>query len=97
MTKTTTRSTSINVRLDPETRRALQDFADRVGIPATTLVAADIKEMLRRGTVRLEPALEPTPHLEKILHDTEADIKAGRNLSPAFDSVDELFAYLDKK
>jgi len=87
----------MNIRLDEDTRRRLQTFADKLGIPATTLAAANIKQMLRAGEVRFTTALEPTPYLEKIMREADADIKAGRNLSKAYDNVDDFFSDLDKK
>src|SRR6266536_355657 len=96
MTRITTKSTSMNIRLDEKTRRELQVFADKVGIPATTLAAATIKQMLRTGEVRLTTTLEPTPYLRKIINEAEADYAAGRNISPTFDSVDDMFDYLEK-
>jgi antitoxin component of RelBE/YafQ-DinJ toxin-antitoxin module len=96
MSKTTTRTTSMNIRLDEDTRRELQEFADRIGIPATTLAAANIKQMLRSGEVRLTTTLDPTPYLEKLMRETDKDIKAGKNLSPVFDSVNAMFDDLEK-
>lgn len=37
----------------------------------------------------------PTPYLEKILEKADKDIKAGRNLSPRFDNVDDMFEWLN--
>lgn len=96
MSKITTKSTSMNIRLDEETRIKLQAFADQLGIPATTLAAANIKQMLRSGEVRLTTTLEPTPYLEKIMREADADIKSGRNISKAYDNIDDFFSALDK-
>jgi antitoxin component of RelBE/YafQ-DinJ toxin-antitoxin module len=96
MGKTTTKTTSMNIRLDADTRRKLQAFADKLGIPATTLAAANIKQMLRAGEVRLTTTLEPTPYLEKIMHEVDTDIKTGKNISKAYDNVDDFFGDLDK-
>jgi len=86
----------MNIRLDEETRYKLQIFADKLGIPATTLAAANIKQMLRAGEVRLTTTLEPTPHLEKIMRQADVDIKAGKNISKAYDNADDFFSDLDK-
>jgi hypothetical protein len=74
----------------------LKDFASEVGIPAASLVNAQIKEMLRRGEARFTTSLEPTPYLEGLMREAEADYAAGRNISPAFDSVDDMFDHLEK-
>jgi antitoxin component of RelBE/YafQ-DinJ toxin-antitoxin module len=92
MSKTIT----MNIRIDEETRRGLKDFAAEVGIPATSLVNASIRQMLRSRAVTFSTALEPTPYLEKILREADMDIKTGKNLSPVFDSVDDMFDHLRK-
>ena len=82
--------------MDEQTRQELKDFANQVGIPASSLVNASIRQMLRSGQVTFNTTLEPTPYLEKIMREADADIKAGRNLSPAFNSVDDMFDHLEK-
>ncbi len=37
-----------------------------------------------------------TPELEAILEQVENDRQSGRNFSPAFESVDDMFAHLNK-
>jgi len=86
----------MNIRFDEDTRRELQIFADGLGIPATTLVSASIKQMLRVGEVRFTANLEPTPYLENIMREVDADIAVEKNLSPAFTSADDFFGDLDK-
>ena len=86
----------MNIRMDKETRQALKDFAIQIGIPATSLVNASIRQMLRTRQVTFGTDLEPTPYLEKLLGEVDRDIKAGDNLSPVFESVDEMFKHLEK-
>jgi hypothetical protein len=52
-------------------------------------------EMARRPESFLPEQM--TPHLEKLLGPIDADIKAGRNLSPAFTSAEEAIAWLRKQ
>jgi hypothetical protein len=47
-------------------------------------------QTVRDGRVVLTPALEPTPYLEKIMRKADADIKAGRNMSPPFNKKQAL-------
>lgn len=87
---------TMNVRMDAATRRKLQDFANQIGIPATALVNASIRQMLRTRQAHFTTDLEPTPYLQKILKGAEKDIKTGKNLSPVFESVDDMFDHLEK-
>lgn len=93
---TMNKTTTMNIRMDEATRRELQDFAGQIGIPATSLVNASIRQMLRSRAVTFATSLEPTSYLENILRQTDNDIKAGKNLSPVFGSVDDMFDHLEK-
>jgi len=71
----------MNIRIDEDTRKQLNDFAGQVGIPAASLVNASIKQMLRSKQVTFNTNLEPTPYLEKIIKEAESDYKAGKNIT----------------
>ena len=47
----------MNIRMDEDTRKNLKEFARQVGIPATTLVNAGIKQMLRNRGVTFTTGL----------------------------------------
>lgn len=89
MSKTIT----MNIRMDEETRLKLKNFAGQVGIPATSLVNASIKQMLRSQRATFSTDLEPTPYLEKIIKEAEADYKAGRNVTVT-NTDEETLAFL---
>ncbi len=88
MSKIMNRSTSINIRLDTETRQKLQKFADHLGIPATTLAAANIKQMLRVGEVRFTPSIEPTPYLKKLIIGAERDLQTNTGITTIRNKAD---------
>ena len=83
----------MNIRMDEDTRRKLKEFAGQVGIPATSLVNASIKQMLRNQQVVLSTNLEPTPYLEKIIKEAEADYAAGKNITTTY-TDEETLAFL---
>ena len=82
--------------MDEKTRRELKDFATQIGIPASSLVNAGIRQMLRSREVTFTTALEPTPYLQKIIKEAEADYKAGRNIRGPFDTAEEMIADLER-
>lgn len=96
MSKVINKSTSINIRLDTETRRQLQEFADQLGIPATALAVANIKQMLRSGEVRFAPSLEPTPYLKKLITQAEHDLETDTGITTLRSKadIDEFFSSL---
>lgn len=75
------KTTNMNIRIDEQTRKELKDFAAQIGIPASSLVNASIRQMLRTGEVYFTTTLEPTPYLQKIIKEAEADYAAGRNIT----------------
>jgi antitoxin component of RelBE/YafQ-DinJ toxin-antitoxin module len=87
---------TLNVKIDSQVKRELKDFANEVGVPVSSLVNGTIRQMLRNRSVTFSTTLEPTPYLAKILREAEADIAEGKNLSPVFDDVDDMFAHLKK-
>lgn len=88
--------TIINIKTDPQTKRELKKFAAELGMPMTSLINAQIKQMLRSRAVNLSTELEPTPYLEKIIKEADADYKAGRNIYGPFETAEEMVASLEK-
>lgn len=90
-------SVLLSIKTDDKTKRELKDFAAELGVSSTALVNLVIKQTLRDRRVVVGTALEPTPYLEKIMREADADYKAGRNISKAYDDVDDFFADLEKE
>lgn len=84
----------LNIKTDDTTKRQLQEFAAQLGIPVSVIMNAQIKQMLRDRTIVLSTGLEPTPYLEKIMEQVEADLTANKNTTKAM-NVKEAIAYLD--
>jgi len=88
--------TILNIKTDPDTKQQLKEFAAELGVPVSAIMNAQIKQMLRDRKIVLSTELEPTPYLEKIMRQVEADLKTGRNISPTFSSAEEMFEHLEK-
>lgn len=89
-------NTALTIRTDDQTKKAIADFAASLGLSTSAFVTAVTLQAMRERRVVLTPTLEPTPYLEKIMRETNEDIKTGKNLSPVFDSVNEMFDHLEK-
>jgi antitoxin component of RelBE/YafQ-DinJ toxin-antitoxin module len=92
-----TNTTALTIRTDPQTKREIADFAASFGLSTSAFVAAVLRQTVREGRVVLTPALEPTPYLEKVMREADADIAAGRNVSRPYDDVDEFLRDLDAR
>lgn len=89
-------SAALTIRTDPKTKKVIADFAASVGLSTSAFATAILLQAVREQRVVLTPTLQPTPYLEKIMREADADIKAGRNISKAYDNVDDFLDDLDK-
>jgi antitoxin component of RelBE/YafQ-DinJ toxin-antitoxin module len=81
---------ALTIRTDPKTKQAIADFASSIGMSTSAFATAILLQTVRDGRVVLTPTLEPTPYLEKIMRKADADIKAGRNMSPPYNKKQAL-------
>ncbi len=77
-----------------DTKRQAQAVAKRIGIPLSTLINAYLRDLALRGEVHFTAPEPMTPAMEKIIEQAEKEIAAGE-LSPAFESTEEMIAYLE--
>jgi antitoxin component of RelBE/YafQ-DinJ toxin-antitoxin module len=82
----------LTVKTDVDTKNELKSFASELGISTTAFVNMLVKQALRDRKIILSTTLEPTPYLEKIMREVEADLKTGKNIS----SVEAMFDHLEK-
>ena len=83
----------MNIGIDEDTCRELSDYAAEIGIPATSLVNANIKQMLRTRQVAFSTAFEPTRELEGTIKDTERVHRAKSNITVT-ETDEETLAHL---
>ncbi len=89
-------TTQILFNIDKATKAKASRRAAREGLP----LSAFLKQATRayaEETLSLEPVLVPNKKTARILDKADKDIKAGKNLSPAFATTEDLLAYLDKR
>ena len=84
---------TLTIRTDTKTKQSIANFAASLGLSTSAFITAVTLQAVREGRVVLSPTLEPTPYLEKIMLKAEADLKAGRNISPSMNS-DEVREHL---
>ena len=83
------KNTTMNIRIDEDTRKELKDFAAEIGMPATSLINACIKQMLRTREVTFNATLRPTPYLKQQIADAEAEADYSTNSSIVVADTDE--------
>ncbi|MDQ2752749.1 MAG: hypothetical protein M3R72_06975 [Bacteroidota bacterium] len=88
---------TLTIRTDNTTKQAIASFAASLGLSTSAFITAVTLQAVRERRVVLTPTLEPTPYLEKIMRQADADLVSGRNISKTYDGVDDFFDDLDKK
>jgi addiction module RelB/DinJ family antitoxin len=87
--------TIINLKADKEVKEEAQRIAEGLGLSLSAVVNASLKQFIRTRSLYVSMAPHMSPELERILAPIERDIKAKKNLSPAFDRAEDALAYLN--
>jgi antitoxin component of RelBE/YafQ-DinJ toxin-antitoxin module len=74
-------SVLLSIKTDEKTKLDLRAFAAELGISSTALVNLVVKQALRDRRIVLSGDFIPTPYLEKIMREADADYVAGRNIT----------------
>jgi antitoxin component of RelBE/YafQ-DinJ toxin-antitoxin module len=86
-------SVLLSITTDDTTKRELKDFAAEIGVTSAGLVNMLIKQALRERKIVLSTQIEPTPQLENLIREADAEYKAGH--TTRFDNAHEAVEYLD--
>jgi antitoxin component of RelBE/YafQ-DinJ toxin-antitoxin module len=84
----------LSIRTDDKTKQEIANFAASLGLSVSAFATVVLKQAVRDGRIVLTAPIEPTPYLEKLMQETESDLAAGKNMTPAMDAK-EAIAYLD--
>jgi antitoxin component of RelBE/YafQ-DinJ toxin-antitoxin module len=87
-------SVLLSIKTDEQTKQELKNFASELGVSSTAFVNMVVKQALRDKRVVLSTDLEPTPYLEQIMREADADYAAGRNITHTSSSKEAL-SHLD--
>jgi len=85
----------INIKTNKEVKEQAQELAEELGFSLSSLVTASLKQFIRAREVRFSALPKMTPYLEGVIKKVERDIKAKRNLSPAFTNSADMDKYLN--
>lgn len=86
----------INIKTDKVVKEEAQKLAAELGFSLSALVTASLKQFVRTRSVQFSATYQMTPYLEGVIKEVEKDIKAKKNISPAFTNAREASAYLRK-
>jgi antitoxin component of RelBE/YafQ-DinJ toxin-antitoxin module len=92
-------STVLNVKIDPLLKKKAQAVAKDLGLPMSIVVSASLRDFVNTRSITISDSPILKPEVEAELLALSQAARAGRldELSPAFDSLDEGFRWLDAK
>lgn len=88
-------SVLLSIKTDAQTKQDLKSFAAELGVSSTALVNMVVKQALRDRRIVLSAGLEPTPYLERVMSEADADYKANRNITHT-NGASEALSHLDR-
>jgi addiction module RelB/DinJ family antitoxin len=87
--------TMINIKADKEVKENAQKIASELGLSLSAIINAYLKNFIRDREVSFSTAPRMTPYLEKVIKEVRADYKAGKNISPTFNNMQDAIDWLD--
>lgn len=86
---------TLHTKIDKDTKEKAQLLANDLGIPISTIINSQLREFVRSGTFQVsrEPQIKESV-LKEILKISK-DAKAGKNVSPEFDNLDDAIKWLN--
>jgi antitoxin component of RelBE/YafQ-DinJ toxin-antitoxin module len=90
----TTDKAIINIKVNKALKREAQDLADEIGVPLTTIIAANLKEFVRSRSLTVSAFPRLRPEIEQELSEAIADFKKGKNISKVFSKPSEVVDHL---
>ena len=88
--------TVLNVKTDIEVKKAAQKLAKEMGVPLSTIVNAQLKQLISERQISLRAPLIPNARTRRIIDKARADFRKGKNISPIFSSGTEMDAWLER-
>lgn len=98
MSSATSATTVMSIKTDKKVKEKAQKLAKKMGFPLGTLINGFLRQFVRDEAVYFSMSPQPpyrmSKKLEEELAEIEEDIKHGRNISPAFENIEDAIEYL---
>lgn len=87
-------TTVLNVKIDDKLKKEAQAAAKAIGLPMSTVVSASLREFVRTRSITISDEPQLRPEVEKELIRLSKNAREGKDLSPAFDNVNDALDWL---
>ncbi len=85
----------ITVKIDADVKSQAQALAKKLGLSLSTIIENKLREVVRERRIVFEEEYVPNKKTSKQLLKAQTDIKAGRNLSGPFKTIEEVEQHLN--
>ena len=90
-------STLLTIRTDAKVKKQAAHVAESLGFSLSAVVNAYLRQLIKTKRVEFAESYEPTTYFKRVIAQAEKDRKAGKNMSPAFHTMKDALAWLNKQ
>jgi addiction module RelB/DinJ family antitoxin len=87
----------INLKSDPKLKAQASKLAKEMGMNLSQVIHISLMNFVQSGTITATKPSQMSARLERSLGAIEKDIESGKNMSPAFNNVDDMKKWLNTK
>ena len=84
----------VTIKIDADLKQEAQKLAKSLGLSLSAIVENKLRQVVRERRVVFEEEPVPNPQTAKLLQSIEADVKAGRNTTGPFKTIESLEQHL---
>ncbi|MEK7117307.1 MAG: hypothetical protein AAB861_00860, partial [Patescibacteria group bacterium] len=82
------------IKADKDIKEKAGRTAKEMGLPLSTVVNAYLRQFIAERRITFSVPLKPSKKLEKILRETDQDIKEGKNIEGPFYTAEDMMKSL---
>jgi len=91
------KDTIINVKSNKSLKKSAENYARELGVSLSDLVNLALRYVVMTRSVVLDVRPEPSKETQRVIKEALQDMKAHKNVSPRFKSVNDAFLWLSKQ
>ena len=89
--------TILNVKTDNSVKKAAQKIAKEMGVPLSTIVNAQLKQLISERRITLRAPLVPNARTQDAIDKARKELSKGKNVSPVFEEIDDAIRWLHRR
>ena len=87
----------LNIKTDIDVKKKAQKIAKEMGVPLSTIVNVQLKQLISERRGMLRAPLIPNARTRKAIDDARKELKKRKGISPIFDTAEDAIHWLHPK